>query len=602
MKPIIILSGVTYKGLKQRPQHFAKYFVESGYEVLYIGVLERHKVSQQMLSEINDKESLLHRIFHKNDEGVHVLDEKNVDVEVSCKINELLNKIGEVYSKENPAYIVSFPEWSKYLDYIPENGKLIYDCLDDWGSFLEDVDFNFTEELIYYERKIASIADLVIASSKRLYTKMSYLNKTVYYLPNGVWTSDYTNLNEINTRKPNDILGEEKPIVFFMGAVAEWVDIDLIDYIAKLRPNYLFVFVGSEICKLPPYDNISFLGFKEYSELPSYLFHSKIAIIPFKVNNLTASVTPLKLYEYLSSGTPVVSTMMPDIIGFPGLKIANNKEEFLSYIDKYITMSETDYNMECKNAIETAKVFDWSKLLNPISQYIEDESFPINETQEFVQESIREYKNYEQNSLIKNELLGFYSFLRKYKASVMLFDNQTKVDQIDHEKLALAYIMQGDFARALEFIQLHFNKNNNKLFTIYLESLLEEEDNEDLLKIFLYKLSGNLFEALNLADSLVAERNNHLKLLGLLSSLYLDIGEFDFSFQLAVDVISKNETYKIEELFDFNLITFIIHSLAKQEQFSLAEEISLSLMKIDKEWEEKAVQLLSDVYIDKHMK
>lgn len=432
---------------------------------------------------------------------------------------------------------------------------------------------------------------------------MSYYNKNVYYLPNGVWNKDYLNTVKESSETPVDLISMKKPIVFFMGAIAEWVDINLIDYLAKSRPEYSFVFVGTKRVKVPDYCNVFFLGSKDYSLLPSYLTKSNVAIIPFKVNNLTASVTPLKLYEYLSSGTPVVSTVMPDIIGLPGLRVAENYQQFLEYIDYYVSLNKKEYEIESQKAINTAKNFDWNKLLEPISNYIESGNLNLESNEAFLQKAIDNYKSLESSPLIKNELLGFYCVLEKYMDALELFNdfNDNELKKIDCEKLALASAMLGDFSKAVELLKKYFYKNDYNLYTTYLDSLLKEDNKEELLKIFLLKLSGNTYGALNIADSLI-KNSNPPKLLGLLAGLYLDIGEYEISFQIAVDIIAKERKYNIEELFDYKMIEHIVYSLTKFQQFDIAEEIALSLMKNNKEWEEKATQLLSDVYIDKHMK
>lgn len=602
MNTVIILSGVPYKGFKQRPHHFAKYFIENGYEVLYIGILEDNKICSKTLLNIKDKASFYEQVFYNNDDGVYVL--KGNNVEEKGNLVELLKKINEIYSDRTLTYIVAFPEWIKYLESIPENSKLIYDCIDDWDLFLTDVKLNFTKELIYRERKLASIAHLVLASAKRLYTKMAYYNDNVYYLPNGVWQSDYL-VSHKRRELPRDLVSIKKPTVFFMGAVAEWVDIDLIEYIAKSRPEYSFVFVGHERVKLPNYSNIYFLGIKKYEELPNYLFHSRLAIIPFKVNNLTAAVTPLKLYEYLSSGTPVVSTIMPDIIGLQGLKIAANYDQFLKYLDEIISMKEEEYHLECKNAVQAAEEFDWNILLEPVRAYIETDQLPKMNKMEFINDTVKKYLQYEHHNLIKNELLNFYTFLGEHDLACSLFESENLIDEqsnVDYEKLALAYLSRGELKKAIDFTRIYLKLHeDNTLLETYFEHLLQENNRETLLKIFLLKISGNTYDALKVADSLVSQNKRDPKGLGLLCGLYLDIAEFDIAFQLALEILTNYEDVRLEEIFDINVITFIIHTLSEHSQFKLAEEFCLSLTKISKEWEKKATELLSQVYFFKNL-
>ena len=144
-------------------------------------------------------------------------------------MSDLVKKINEVYRHEKITYLVCYPEWIKYFDDVPSNCKIIYDCIDDWESFLNDAKLNISKNIAYYERKIANISNLVLASARRLYAKMSYYNKNVYYLPNGVWNKDYLNTVKESSETPVDLISMKKPIVFFMGAIAEGVDFNLFD-------------------------------------------------------------------------------------------------------------------------------------------------------------------------------------------------------------------------------------------------------------------------------------------------------------------------------------------------------------------------------------
>lgn len=599
MKTFVILSGVPYDSMKQRPQHFAKYFAQNGYEVLYIYLHDYEKINSELLTNIKRRDQLLN-IFSKNQDNIFFLKNKvNFDGNKNS-LTLLITKIIEVYGEENVILISAFPEWIVHLESIPEKTTLIYDCLDEWEEFLKDVDLGYTEELIYNERKLASIADLVITSAKKLYVKMSYYNKNIYYLPNGVWNKDYQSKKE-KSIIPGDLQYIKQPIVFFMGAVAEWVDLELIKFVATSRPQYSFVFVGSQRSKLPQLPNIYYLGSKKYEDLPKYLEQARVAIIPFKVNNLTAAVTPLKFYEYLSSGTPVVTTIMPDILDLKGSKTAINKYDFVDYIDFYINMDESTYNIEANKAKDTAKSFDWNNLLRPIVSLIEGEKFNFENNETFIKKLIHSYYQYRQNDVIKNELLNAYCSIGNYEDAVSLIAESKNTDQIDYEKLALSYIKINEYDQAIHFLEQYIDKNNKKLLRVYVKSILSEKNNKNLLEIYLLKLSGNIYESLHLTDKLIQKYGTNIKLLGMLTGLYLEIGEYEVAFQIALETLEKLNGLKIEEVFDFYSIAFLIKAFAERSEYHLAEEIALSVISISKEWKEQITKYLADVYVSKYM-
>lgn len=603
MRTIVILSGIPYEYLKHRPQHFATYFVREGYEVLYICITDYNKINTEILKSIKNRNSFTKCFFEENDDKVFVIKNNIYEGDINnSSLTLLVNKINEIYYNDDPVYIVAFPEWITHLHSISENSKLIYDCLDDWEEFSKDPDMGYSETLIYKERKLASIADLVISSSKRLYVKMSYYNNNVYYLPNGVWSAEYVGNEYPNL--PDDIKSIPRPIVFFMGAVAKWVDINLIHFIAKERPEYSFVFAGNVRCVLPDLPNIYFLGTKKYEELPEYLNHSSVCIIPFKVNNLTAAVTPLKLYEYLASSKPVVTTIMPDIIGLPGTRTAINYNDFIKYIDEYINMDDDKYILEAEMAKTSVRIFDWSQLLQPINEKIKKQNYQIKSNENFIKETIDQYKSFEKSILIKNELLGLYNLLGLYDLSCSLFDFNEIMDghqQLDYEKLALAYLSEGKFEKSKKLLKIYIKNGNKQLLEQYINSLLIEDNKEILLKIYLMKISGDIYKAIKLADEELVVNQYQPKILGILSSLYLDIGEEDIAFKIALEVLAKENILEIQKIFDVNTLLFIIKSFSELAQYDFAEEIALNLMGIGEDWNQFFVSILSDIYISKHI-
>ncbi|HZG71732.1 MAG TPA: glycosyltransferase [Chondromyces sp.] len=603
MKTIIILSGVKYNSTKQRPHHMASFFAKKGYRVIYISLVGESKViNEQELNNIY-VDSLLEKYSWRTEDGIFVLKRILKSKEkVNDGLEDLLGKLEDYFKPKDVTFIVAFPDWMEFLNRISNECKLIYDCMDDWESFVSDLNWGYTQKMIQNERKLASTADLVIASARRLYTKMSLLNEKVYYLPNGVWNSDYYPKFNIHII-PQDIGSINKPIVFFMGAIAGWVDTKLIKFLAESRPNYSFVFIGSRVKEeLPKIPNVYFLGHKKYEELPFYLSQARVAIIPFKVNKLTAAVTPLKFYEYLSSSTPVITTIMPDLLGLPGSKTALNYEEFLNYVDNYVNMERNEYELETRKAISTSKEFDWNILLEPLCSFIEERDFRIPVKNEFINTTIKIYENYKQNDLIKNELLTLYNSQSQYDLSCKLIqfkDIKYGNPYIDYINMALAYIKENQLENAIILLKLYVKSSN--LLTVYLDSLIKEKSKKIFLEIFLLKLSGNIYEALRLTDDLLLVNKTDSKLLGMLCGLYLDLGEYDIALHYAIDALNNRGYLRLEEVLDITCITFLINYLLKQKNYELAKETALSLMKINKEWEEKAVELLSDIYLSKHM-
>jgi tetratricopeptide (TPR) repeat protein len=599
-KVIIILSGVTYHSMKQRPQHMADYFSSQGYLVIYLALVGETAVLQTEEFEKMTFETLLTRFSEEVKPNLYVMKrvfkrEKNDEI----RLDELFVKLEREIGTNNIVIIASFPDWMDHLSKVSEKVKLIYDCLDDWESFVTELDWNYNNSLIHNERKLASISDLVLVSARRLYAKMAVLTKNIYYLPNGVWNKDYKNSNSIG-QVPSDIKNIPKPIVFFMGAIAGWVDIDLIDFISKQRPDYSFVFVGSEIKrKLPKNDNIYFLGSKKYEELPKYLSQARVAIIPFKVNNLTAAVTPLKYYEYLSAGVPTVTTMLPDLLGLSGSKVALNYQDFLENIDRYVEMSEEEYQQESMLARCTSYSFDWSILLNPLCSYIDNHEFSIIENREFIEKTVDLYKGYVENNVIRNELLSLYNLLGEYNAASELFEWEEVCEgklSIDYQQLALTYIELGEIEKAVTLTNILLRSRGNMIYyQNYFNSLQDSPKAELLIKAFILKLCGRQYEALQLLDSTI---NDDLETLGLISSLYFDIGEYELGLNYAIKALNYSHEAIITRFLDPYCIIEIISYLMKHGEYKKAEELAFGLYNCG--MKDKAIEILGDIYLVKY--
>jgi glycosyltransferase involved in cell wall biosynthesis len=137
-----------------------------------------------------------------------------------------------------------------------------------------------------------------------------------------------------------EIVSLPKPVIGFFGLLADWVDLDIIAALARARPQWSFVLVGKTQTDLRPVHgvpNVHLVGQRPYSELPRYCRGFDVGLIPFRMNELTLRVNPLKLREYLAAGLPVVSTPLPEVVRYQGVvHIATHTEGFLQEIEAAI--------------------------------------------------------------------------------------------------------------------------------------------------------------------------------------------------------------------------------------------------------------------------
>lgn len=245
---------------------------------------------------------------------------------------------------------------------------VVYDCFDDYTAY-PGVSPEEAERIVDQERRLLSHADIVFTSSSHLYQKCRSMNAQTHWVPNGV---DYT-LYEQGMQQavliPDDLKAAKRPIIGLTGQIKGKIDMELIDNLARLRPQWSFVFVGPVVKSIIPianklqekYENVLFLGEKDPSDLPRYVAAFDIAIIPFIQNDWTRSINPLKLYEYLACGKPVVSTAIPDVVSFSerypeAVQVAVDYDDFLQQLEFFL---ERDCTALREKRLNIARANSW---------------------------------------------------------------------------------------------------------------------------------------------------------------------------------------------------------------------------------------------------
>lgn len=194
----------------------------------------------------------------------------------------------------------------------------IYYCGDDFNA-LDGVDHSTVEPM---ERELVQKVDLILVVSEELAQKLPG-PKTVM-LPHGV---DYK-LFSTPAQHPGDF-PDRGPTAGFYGSLSEWLDVDMLAQTATALPNWNFVFVGAiktSIGVLEELPNVHFLGPKPHSRLPAYVQNWDVAMLPFRHNRQIEACNPLKLREYLASGTAIASTDFPAVRVY-GEQIAIQKQK-----------------------------------------------------------------------------------------------------------------------------------------------------------------------------------------------------------------------------------------------------------------------------------
>ena len=265
----------------------------------------------------------------------------------------------------NPVVVTTFPCTCDYVGAFDESLHIYY-CVDDFVNW-PGVALPLIRSM---EDKLIQQSDLVMATAEALCDEKERDGKRPLLLAHGVdFDHFHTALETID--RPLEFQNIPRPIIGYFGAISAWLDFDLIVSLATNRPAWSFVFIGpvdTNISALSGIPNIHLLGKIPYDQLPRYAACFDVGIIPFQVNDLTRSVNPLKLFEYLSLGLPVVSSYMPEVSKYADIVyIASDRREFLTCLDAAVEQDSIERRMQ---RIESARNHSWNSVAERFSALV----------------------------------------------------------------------------------------------------------------------------------------------------------------------------------------------------------------------------------------
>lgn len=222
--------------------------------------------------------------------------------------------------------------------------RVIFDAMDELSAFK-----GAPRELLDLEAELMARADHVFTGGQSLYEAKKHRHSSVHAFPSSIDRDHFMKARK-DVEDPADQAHIPHPRVGFYGVVDERFDIELLRESARIRPDWHFIVVGPVVkidpADLPKASNIHYLGMKKYAELPQYLAHWDLAMLPFALNESTKFISPTKTPEYLAAGKPVVSTPIRDVIrpyGEEGMvRIAETAEDFCTAGDEAMSERATD--------------------------------------------------------------------------------------------------------------------------------------------------------------------------------------------------------------------------------------------------------------------
>lgn len=238
-----------------------------------------------------------------------------------------------------------------------------------------DDDYSFSEEpepVPPSERRLLRESDGVFIHSPALWQRLSPFNPQSVYLPNGV---DFASFSR-TAAEPRDLEAVPGPRVGYVGIVKKQLDLGLLEAIAERRPGWSLVMVGppgyldgkeQEVRRLEALPNVYFLGEKGHGEVPGYVQHMDVCVLPYAVDEYTKYINPLKMYEYLAAGRPVVGVPLPAIEELSDVvTIASTVGEWVQALEASMRPEATAADaVERRRSV--ARRYDWGALTRRVA-------------------------------------------------------------------------------------------------------------------------------------------------------------------------------------------------------------------------------------------
>ena len=346
----IIWGVIDWHFRHQRPQQLAKVLAETGRRVFYVSSNFQDDERAGFDIEPLDTSGCLFQIklFVKSPPIIYFTSP------TTEAVDQLRGSIGQLLGWADVGNVISFVQHSFWYDIarVIPNGRLVYDCMDHHEGF-----GNNSNDVLSLELLLLRDAELTVTTSAWLDQLAAKYSQRRALIRNACDFKHFEHKPEIiySDRKGRRIIG-------YYGAIADWFDLELVEAIAIRFSECCILLVGADTVgaqlRLAHLTNVIFTGEAAYADLTYYLYAFDVALLPFKVIQLTLATNPVKVYEYLAAGKPVVSVNLPETTEFGDLIcVAKSTTEFLLAIAN--VLNSQDSRQEIARRQEFAKQQTW---------------------------------------------------------------------------------------------------------------------------------------------------------------------------------------------------------------------------------------------------
>ena len=301
---MVFTPSVEWFFLFQRAQQMATSYAQQGAAVIFL-TTQRQYDSFVAVKEVSEN------IFLVNEN-------------LACRVNEMCRDADKIVTCVYN--IGGIPISKQYRADVLE-----YEYVDDISVTVSGADDLAAAVKVHDE--IMQSADIVVATAKKLYDEAVRKCQKVIFSPNA---ADYDFFSAPAEKNPTYAHLQEKYacVLGYYGALASWFDYELVRQVAEANPDFCWLLIGKKIdndmerSKIEKLPNVVYVPAVPYKELPAYIACCDVMTIPFVLNEITAATSPVKLFEYMAAGKPIITSDMNECRNYSSVHIYKDAESF----------------------------------------------------------------------------------------------------------------------------------------------------------------------------------------------------------------------------------------------------------------------------------
>ena len=363
---VIVFPVIDWHFRIQRPQHLARELGKQGHRVLYLSTTFAAGTGPTSCRYIESPAENVHLVQLAVDGPAPNLYEHSLGEAQARQLAHALAWLQQAAGLGALVSLVDLPFWAPVALRLPAN-TIVYDCIDYHAGFSTN-----TGTMLGEEEALLRDCDLLLTTSARLADLMQAKapRKPHALVRNGTEVEHFAHVPGMLK-----LQRDGRPVIGYFGAISEWFDIGMVVHAARQRPQWRFVLVGStfgcDLSQAKRLPNIELIGEVPYADLPGWVHAFDVCTIPFLLTELTLCTNPVKVYEYLSAGKPVLATRMPE------LEAIADQVLLASDADDFVRQLETALAQDNGPAVATARrewatAHSWQARAGQLSQAVAD--------------------------------------------------------------------------------------------------------------------------------------------------------------------------------------------------------------------------------------